>query len=212
MLSAMLAGSIAPLVVLAIAAAAFANEIEDRTLANLTLVADSALADRGAEAARDDHDRRAVHRRERVPHELRRVPRRRRGRRSRSPSRRSSALRCTRRRSCGSVSSRRRRSASGCCTSCCGKDSSRDSSPGVRLLSIRHYAIALDARARSAPVRECGTPDSDSRDRHECAGRRRLSRALHPATATDGRSVGASLMVETRLRTSIAIFPQLGAV
>jgi ABC-2 type transport system permease protein len=36
-LSAMLAGSIAPLVVLAIAAAAFGNEIEDRTLANLTL-------------------------------------------------------------------------------------------------------------------------------------------------------------------------------
>lgn len=36
-LSAMLAGSIAPLVVLAIAAPAFANEIEDRTLANLTL-------------------------------------------------------------------------------------------------------------------------------------------------------------------------------
>jgi ABC-2 type transport system permease protein len=36
-LSAMLAGSIAPLVVLAIAAAAFANEVEDRTLANLTL-------------------------------------------------------------------------------------------------------------------------------------------------------------------------------
>src|SRR5687768_2060578 len=36
-LSAMLAGSIAPLVVLAIAAASFANEIEDRTLANLTL-------------------------------------------------------------------------------------------------------------------------------------------------------------------------------
>ena len=36
-LSAMLSGSIAPLVVLAIAAAAFANEIEDRTLANLTL-------------------------------------------------------------------------------------------------------------------------------------------------------------------------------
>ena len=35
-LSAMLAGSITPLVVLAIAAAAFANEIEDRTLANLT--------------------------------------------------------------------------------------------------------------------------------------------------------------------------------
>jgi ABC-2 type transport system permease protein len=35
--SAMLAGSIAPLVVLAIAAAAFGNEIEDRTLANLTL-------------------------------------------------------------------------------------------------------------------------------------------------------------------------------
>jgi ABC-2 type transport system permease protein len=34
---AMLAGSISPLVVLAIAAAAFANEIEDRTLANLTL-------------------------------------------------------------------------------------------------------------------------------------------------------------------------------
>ncbi len=33
----MLAGSIAPLVVLAIAAAAFGNEIEDRTLANLTL-------------------------------------------------------------------------------------------------------------------------------------------------------------------------------
>jgi ABC-2 type transport system permease protein len=36
-LSAMLAGSIAPLVVLAISAAAFSNEIEDRTLANLTL-------------------------------------------------------------------------------------------------------------------------------------------------------------------------------
>ncbi len=36
-LSAMLAGSIAPLVVLAIAAPAFANEVEDRTLANLTL-------------------------------------------------------------------------------------------------------------------------------------------------------------------------------
>ena len=35
--SAMLAGAIAPLVVLAIAAAAFANEVEDRTLANLTL-------------------------------------------------------------------------------------------------------------------------------------------------------------------------------
>jgi ABC-2 type transport system permease protein len=36
-LSAMLAGSIAPLVVLAIGAPAFANEVEDRTLANLTL-------------------------------------------------------------------------------------------------------------------------------------------------------------------------------
>ncbi|MEO5824556.1 MAG: ABC transporter permease [Gemmatimonadales bacterium] len=36
-LGAMLAGSIAPLVVLAIAAVAFGNEIEDRTLANLTL-------------------------------------------------------------------------------------------------------------------------------------------------------------------------------
>ena len=36
-LSAMLTGSIAPLVVLAIAAAAFANEVEDRTLANITL-------------------------------------------------------------------------------------------------------------------------------------------------------------------------------
>ena len=36
-LGAMLAGSIAPLAVLAIAAAAFSNEIEDRTLANLTL-------------------------------------------------------------------------------------------------------------------------------------------------------------------------------
>jgi ABC-type transport system involved in multi-copper enzyme maturation permease subunit len=36
-LRAMLAGSISPLVVLAIAAPAFANEIEDRTLANLTL-------------------------------------------------------------------------------------------------------------------------------------------------------------------------------
>ena len=36
-LSIMLAGSIAPLVVLAIAAAAFGNEVEDRTLANLTL-------------------------------------------------------------------------------------------------------------------------------------------------------------------------------
>jgi ABC-2 type transport system permease protein len=36
-LSAMLAGSIAPLIVLAIAAAALGNEIDDRTLANLTL-------------------------------------------------------------------------------------------------------------------------------------------------------------------------------
>jgi len=36
-LSAMLAGSISPLMVLAIASVAFANEIEDRTLANLTL-------------------------------------------------------------------------------------------------------------------------------------------------------------------------------
>lgn len=36
-LGAMLAGSIAPLVVLAIAAPAFANEIEDKTLANLVL-------------------------------------------------------------------------------------------------------------------------------------------------------------------------------
>lgn len=36
-LSAMFAGSIIPLVVLAIAGAAFANELEDRTLANLTL-------------------------------------------------------------------------------------------------------------------------------------------------------------------------------
>ena len=36
-LSAMLAGSIAPLVVLAIATVTFGNEIEDRTLANLTL-------------------------------------------------------------------------------------------------------------------------------------------------------------------------------
>lgn len=35
--SALLAGSISPLVVLAIATAAFSNEIEDRTLANLTL-------------------------------------------------------------------------------------------------------------------------------------------------------------------------------
>ena len=35
--SSMLAGSILPLVVLAIAGAAFANEIEDRTIANLTL-------------------------------------------------------------------------------------------------------------------------------------------------------------------------------
>jgi ABC-2 type transport system permease protein len=35
-LSAMLAGSITPMVVLAIAGAAFANEIEDKTLANLT--------------------------------------------------------------------------------------------------------------------------------------------------------------------------------
>ena len=35
--SGMLAGSIIPLVVLAIASAAFANEVEDRTLANLTL-------------------------------------------------------------------------------------------------------------------------------------------------------------------------------
>jgi len=37
--STLLAGSIAPLVVLAIATAAFANEIEDKTLANLTLAA-----------------------------------------------------------------------------------------------------------------------------------------------------------------------------
>lgn len=36
-LSTMLAGSIAPLIVLAIASVAFANEVEDRTLANLTL-------------------------------------------------------------------------------------------------------------------------------------------------------------------------------
>jgi ABC-2 type transport system permease protein len=36
-LSAMLAGSIAPLIVLAISASAFSNELEDRTLANLTL-------------------------------------------------------------------------------------------------------------------------------------------------------------------------------
>jgi ABC-2 type transport system permease protein len=36
-LNTMLAGSIIPLVVLAIAGAAFANEVEDRTLANLTL-------------------------------------------------------------------------------------------------------------------------------------------------------------------------------
>jgi ABC-2 type transport system permease protein len=36
-LGAMLAGSIIPLVVLAIAAAAFGNELEDRTLANLTI-------------------------------------------------------------------------------------------------------------------------------------------------------------------------------
>jgi ABC-2 type transport system permease protein len=36
-LSTMLAGSIAPLVVLAIGAASFSNEVEDRTLANLTL-------------------------------------------------------------------------------------------------------------------------------------------------------------------------------
>lgn len=36
-LSTMLAGSIAPLIVVAIASAAFANEVEDRTLANLTL-------------------------------------------------------------------------------------------------------------------------------------------------------------------------------
>jgi ABC-2 type transport system permease protein len=36
-LSAILAGSIAPLIVLAIAAPAFSNELEDRTLANLTL-------------------------------------------------------------------------------------------------------------------------------------------------------------------------------
>ena len=36
-LSALLAGAIAPLVILAIAAPAFANEVEDRTLANLTI-------------------------------------------------------------------------------------------------------------------------------------------------------------------------------
>jgi ABC-2 type transport system permease protein len=36
-LSTMLAGSIAPLIVLAIASVAFSNEVEDRTLANLTL-------------------------------------------------------------------------------------------------------------------------------------------------------------------------------
>ena len=36
-LSGMLAGSIGPLIVLAVASVAFANEIEDRTLANLTL-------------------------------------------------------------------------------------------------------------------------------------------------------------------------------
>lgn len=36
-LSTMLAGSIAPLIIVAIASVAFANEVEDRTLANLTL-------------------------------------------------------------------------------------------------------------------------------------------------------------------------------
>ena len=36
-LSTMLAGSIAPLIIVAVASVAFANEIEDRTLANLTL-------------------------------------------------------------------------------------------------------------------------------------------------------------------------------
>ena len=36
-LSAMVAGSIIPLIVLAIGTVAFANEVEDRTLANLTL-------------------------------------------------------------------------------------------------------------------------------------------------------------------------------
>ena len=82
-LSAMLAGSIAPLVVLAIAAAAFGNEIEDRTLANLTLSPIPRWQIAVPKLLGDDHDRRAVHRGERVPHELRRLPRRHARRRSR---------------------------------------------------------------------------------------------------------------------------------
>ena len=143
MLSAMLVGSIVPLVVLAIAAAAFGNEVEDRTLANLTLspvprwqialpkllatitiaapfIALSALLDRSR----------------RVPWRLDGDDRNHRG----GGCRRRDVRVAVR---VAGAGERRRPSASACSTSCCGRDSSPGSSPGVRLLSIRHYAIAL---------------------------------------------------------------------
>ena len=62
---------------------------------------------------------------------------------------------------------------------------------GVRLLSIRHYAIALmhglDARrfARARP------PEPRRRDRGRGAGVRRIPAAVDPAAAADGRAVGS---------------------
>jgi hypothetical protein len=80
--SAMLAGSILPLVVLAIAGAAFSNEIEDRTIANLTLapIARWKIAvPKLPQVAGHDHAGCAVHRGKRVPHRARRIPRRHQG-------------------------------------------------------------------------------------------------------------------------------------
>ena len=74
-LGAMLAGSIAPLVVLAIAAAAFSNEVEDSTLAESLTVAAAPMADNRAEVSGSDYNRRSVHWSERVRHELHRIPR-----------------------------------------------------------------------------------------------------------------------------------------
>ena len=72
-LGAMLAGSISPLVVLAAASAAFANEIEDRTLANLTLAPIPRW--QIAETARGCHCLRAVHCDQCFLHELHSVQR-----------------------------------------------------------------------------------------------------------------------------------------
>ena len=129
-LSVMLAGSIAPLVVLAIAAAAFGNEVEDRTLANLTLspvprwriavpkllatitvagpfIAASAFATAWVAFLGDPAAVLAV---------------------TVVGARRRRALR--RRHSSGSASSPRRRSASDCSTSCSGRASSPASCRG----------------------------------------------------------------------------------